>query len=104
MDSSHLGGLSPELILRILDFMRPSEYSGFARTCRLGRSLVNIKLNTPEDRLSSLPGLRRNGTHFFLEARRLSWNPDLILPASEWWEEDFRGCYGPDPDENDSDL
>lgn len=84
--------------------MRASEYSGFACTCRLALSLVKIKTDTPENRDSTFLESRSRGTSFFVEARRLSGNPDFILPAAENWGDDLCICYGPDPDENDSDL
>jgi hypothetical protein len=49
MDSSPLRSLPTELIFRILDFLRPHEYSGFSCTCRYAVTLVNRKIDNPED-------------------------------------------------------
>jgi hypothetical protein len=50
MESSTLRVLPQELIFQILEFMEPHEYSGFSCTCQCALSLVNRKLDTPENR------------------------------------------------------
>jgi hypothetical protein len=42
--TSRLGSLPPKLIFRILDFMKPHEYSGFSCACRETETLINRKL------------------------------------------------------------
>jgi hypothetical protein len=49
MDSSPLATLPVELIFRILDFLSPTEYTGFSCTCRHAVTLVNSKLDNAED-------------------------------------------------------
>jgi hypothetical protein len=50
MDASPLNSLPVELFFRILDFLKPHEYSGLSCTCRGAVALVNRKLDNPRDR------------------------------------------------------
>jgi hypothetical protein len=50
MDSSPLSSLPTELIFRILDFLKPHEYSGFSCTCQEAVAVVNRKLDNPKDK------------------------------------------------------
>jgi hypothetical protein len=102
MESSPLGTLPPELIFRILDTMYPCDYSGFSCVCRRALSLVNQKLDTPEDRDFTSPEFWKSRTGAFVGAQRLFLEGKLA-PISDG-REGVSICYGPDPDENDSDL
>jgi hypothetical protein len=104
MEASPLGTLPPELIFRILDLMHPIQYSGFSCVCRRALSLVNQKLDTPRHRKLTSLGSRKSRTAAFVAIQRLYLDGKLPPVDDKLGSENVAICYGPDPDENDSDL
>jgi hypothetical protein len=77
MESSPLRVLPQELIFQVLEFMEPHEYSGFSCTCQRALSLVNRKLDTPENRRLDLREFNRSCTAAFV-ARHRAWIEQLL--------------------------
>jgi hypothetical protein len=104
MDSSPLGTLPPELIFRILDLMIPFQYSGFSCVCQRALSLVNQNFDTPGHRKLTSLEFRKSRTAAFVAIQRTLLDGKLAPVNENLGPETVAICYGPDPDENDSDL
>ena len=100
MKSTLLSVLPQELIIEILEFMDPHEYSGLSCTCRFALSLVNEKLDTPEGRRFGFPDNHLSRTAAFVAQHRL-WIAKL-LEENGWWSGCSRAAeverFGNDPD------
>jgi hypothetical protein len=97
-ESSSLGALEilpVELIFRILDFMDPRQYSGLPCTCQRALLIVNRKLEFEEACYTTLS--------FWKSATAPYVNRITLAPLECGWE-NVCICYGPDPNESDSDL
>jgi hypothetical protein len=97
-EPSSLGALDLlplELIFRILDFMDPRQYSGLPCTCQRALLIVNRKLEFDEVDYTTLS--------FWKSATAPYVNRITLAPFECGWE-NVCICYGPDPNESDSDL
>jgi hypothetical protein len=84
--------------------MIPFRYSGFSCVCRRALSLVNQKLDTPKHRRLTSLKFRKSRTAAFVAIQRMFLDGKLAPVDDKLGSENVAICYGPDPDENDSDL